>query len=493
MYEIKLFKGSPFDAKTETIAVIIKGKDMGKAWWIDEKLGNLFRNAVDYGDFSGNVGETILFYPSKLFKRYIVSSLGDEGLEGFRISVASVIDKVKNVSRDLVIYIPDDLGISLDDAVEQASLTIMLTLYDPSEKYKFKERKEYKLKRILINPSISKDHYEELIKRGITIGKAVNYARDIGNAPSSEMNPDNIEKEAMKLAREYGLKLRVYRGNELEKLGLNGILSVGKGGGHEPRLIILEYKGRDDDKWDLAIVGKTVTFDAGGLDLKTAQGMQDMKFDKCGGASVLGILKAVSELKLPVNIIGVLPVVENLPGPKAYKPRDIIKMYNGLTVEINSTDAEGRIILADALSFVEKNYNPKEIIDIATLTGAIVVALGNHAIGLFSTDDELANSLIETGDYTGERLWRMPLWKEYYDQLKSDIADLSNIGGRAGGAITAAAFLSKFVNNKKWAHLDIAGTAWVHEAGPKKPYYPKGATGIGVRLIVYYILKHLKK
>jgi len=365
-------------------------------------------------------------------------------------------------------------------------------MYNPGWRYKAREKKPPKLEKVLVNIQSSTNNLETRLYRGKIIGEAVNYARDIGNAPSSEMNPEGIEEKARELAREYGLGLRILHLDDLRREGLNGVIAVGSGGGVPPRLVILEYKGREGKEWDLAVVGKTVTFDAGGLDLKPASAMADMKFDKCGGAAALGVIKAVAELKLPVNIVAVLPAVENLPGPKAYKPRDVIKMYNGLTIEIGNTDAEGRIILADTLSYIEKNYKPSRIIDLATLTGAIVVALGNYAIGLFSTSDKLANDLIEIGEYTGERLWRMPLWKEYYEQLESEVADLNNIGGRPAGAITAAAFLSKFIEEtKEWVHLDIAGTAWVQEKGPKKPYYPKGATGIGVRLITYYIIKKL--
>ncbi len=490
MVSIGLYKGSPLDAPVSTIAVLIKGKDASPILWIDEKLGGLLRQAIDAGDFKGETGETILFYPtSTRFTRYIVASIGDEGLEGVRQAVASIVNKVKNIAPDIVIHIPHSLGVDLGDAVEQAACIIPMALYEPGGKYKAKTKKKIALKQVLLNPGVEANGLEERVKRGVIIGEAVNYARDIANAPPSIMNPDGIEAEARNLAEKNKLGIKVFREEDLRNLGLNGILAVGSGGGSSPRLIILEYRGRDSGEWDIAVVGKTVTFDAGGLDLKTAQAMADMKFDKSGGAAVLGVMKAVSELKTPVNVLGVLPVVENLPGPKSYKPRDIIKMYNGLTVEVNNTDAEGRIILADALAYIEKNYKPKEIIDLATLTGAIVIALGNHAIGLFSKDDDMAEKLIKTGLYTGEKLWRMPLWKEYYNQLESEVADISNVGGRAGGAITAAAFLSKFVEDtKKWSHLDIAGTAWVQEMGPKKPYYSKGATGIGVRLITYYIL-----
>ncbi len=482
------YKGDIFRSGCDTLAVLVKEKKYELIENIDKKFDNIFKHSVEIGDFKGETGEVILFYVNiNGIKRYVVASMGDEGLEGLRIAVANIVSKVKDYSERLLIYIPD-IGIDYSYAIEQSVISVEMTLYDPGNRYKAKEKKEVKLKEVYYSVMDSGDYSKE-IEKGIILAEAVNYARDIANAPSSEMDPDRVEEEAKKLAKELGLKIKVLHRKELEKQGLNGIIAVGRGGSSEPRLIILEYKGSNRDSWDIAVIGKTVTFDAGGLDIKTAEGMYNMKFDKSGGAAALGIIRAAAKLKLPVNLVIALPAVENMPGPNSYRPRDVIRMYNGLTVEVGNTDAEGRITLADALAYIEKNYRPKEIIDLATLTGAIVVALGNHAIGLFSNNDELARELTEVGEIVGERLWRMPLWKEYYEQLKSEVADINNVGGRPGGAITAAAFLSKFIENTAWAHLDIAGTAWVQQHGPKKPYYPKGATGVGVRLITYYIMR----
>lgn len=490
----KFYVGEILRSGCDTIIVLTRGKDIGLIKNIDERFGNLFRKVVETGDFKGDVGEAILLYPASNvdMERYVVASIGNEDLEGVRTAVANAILKVKDLSERTLMFIPKDLVPNVADAIEQSVISVELSLYDAGSKYKVKDKKEIKIKEVYYSSNDGVDHGPK-IDGGLKIARAVNYARDIANAPPSIMNPEGIEEEARKLAKEYRLNIKVYYYEDLKKLGLNGIIAVGSGGGVKPRLIILEYRGREEDKWDLALIGKTVTFDAGGLDLKRPESMIDMKFDKSGGAAALGIIKGLAELRLPVNVIVALPAVENLPGPKAYKPRDVIQMYNGLTVEIGNTDAEGRIVLADTLSFIEKNYAPKRIIDLATLTGAIVIALGNHAIGLFSNDDEFANELMDIGNFIGERLWRMPLWKEYYEQLKSDVADTNNIGGRPAGAITAAAFLSKFIENTKWVHLDIAGTAWVQQYGPKKPYYPKGATGIGVRLILYYLLVKIVK
>lgn len=467
---------------------------------IPKEIRDVFQELIDIiidsGDFRGEEKEVTIVYGKGRIKRLVLAGLGKEpDLETFREAIASATNSI--VEKQGVragLYLRDLKNVfKVDDLIDNSVLTIEITLFDPGKLFKTESKKLNLREVVLIVDNITED-IEEALKRSAIISDAVNYARRIAESPSSIMNPAKIEEEARKLAEQYGLKIKVFHKEDLEKMGMNGILAVGSGGGVPPRLIILEYRGRNSNEWDYAFVGKTVTFDAGGLNLKPTGYIDNMKYDKSGGAVVLGIMKAVAELKLPVNIVAALPVVENLPGPNAYKPRDIIKMYNGLTVEVGNTDAEGRLILADALSYVDKNYTPKQIFDLATLTGAIVIALGNYAAGLFTEDDDVAKKLYEIGWKIGERVWRMPLWKEYYEQLKSNIADTNNIGGRPAGAITAAAFLSKFISDKKkWVHLDIAGVSWVEKGYPKKPYYKPAATGFGVRLLTYYLLKNLEQ
>ncbi|OYT37893.1 MAG: leucyl aminopeptidase [Desulfurococcales archaeon ex4484_58] len=490
--------GDPVEAGVDSLIILIP-RDQEKPLIpsdAEQLFEGMISRVVELEKFRGDVNETLMFYPiDKPIKRVVLSGLGERpGLEEVRVAIGNAINLLSQKKavrigvclRNLL----DDFDIG--DLIFNVVTTIESTLYDPSEWFK-SEKNEVSLKEAILLIDREGD-YSEFVRRAVIVGDALNYARRIADTPSSIMNPEKIEEEARKLAEEYGLGIKVFHVEDLEKNGLNAILAVGRGGGVSPRLIVLEYRGRGGGDWDYGFIGKTVTFDAGGLDLKSAEGMSDMKYDKSGGASVLGIMKAVAELKLPYNIVAGIPVVENLPGPKAYKPRDIIKMYNGLTVEIGNTDAEGRLILADTLAYIDKNYKPKTIIDLATLTGAIVVALGNYAAGLFTENDKLANKLYELGWRIGERVWRMPLWREYYDQLKSEIADINNIGGRAAGAITAAAFLSKFVSDKsRWVHLDIAGTAWVQRGHPRKPYYKQVAIGYGVKLLVSLLLEELKK
>ncbi|MEK0382099.1 MAG: leucyl aminopeptidase, partial [Nitrosopumilus sp.] len=284
------------------------------------------------------------------------------------------------------------------------------------------------------------------------------------------------------------LKCKIISKDELRKKGFGGISAVGQGSKNEPKLIILEHnKGRRNDK-PVVLVGKAVTFDTGGISLKPGDKMDEMKFDKCGGCTVLGIMKAVSELKLPINVVGIIPSAENMPGGESFRPGDIVRLYSGKTAEILNTDAEGRLILADALSYGIKQYSPKSIIDFATLTGACIVALGNNVAALVSNNQRLSEKIKKSSEKTSEEIWQLPINDDYMDMIKSNVADMRNIGmGRAAGTITAAAFLANAVDETPWAHLDIAGTAWTQDASKKKSYNPKGATGFGVRLILDYL------
>jgi leucyl aminopeptidase len=466
----------------------------GERTIIDDKINEFFKGlpskVIRAEGFKAEAGSTITIYLEEgEFKRLVITGVGDCTLEDFRVGVASAVAALSKTRAEKILFSLEGLPLDGDEAAENIVIASELTLYDPGYTYKSREKPERRIKSIGIHDPRGKVN-RSVIDLASKVADSVNYARMIGDAPSSEMNPEKIEEEARKLAEKYGLTMKVLHAEDLAKEGLNGILAVGKGGSVSPRLIILGYKGRSGEDWDVAVVGKTVTFDAGGLNIKPTGYIEEMKFDKCGGAAALGIIRAAASLKIPVNLLAVLPVVENMPGGNSYRPKDVLRMYNGLTVEVNNTDAEGRLILADALSYVEKNYSPSEIFDLATLTGAVVIALGNYAAGLFTENDEKARKLYELGLKTGEKVWRLPLWKEYYAQLKSDVADVSNIGGRPAGSITAAAFLSKFVEHKdRWVHLDIAGTTWVQKGHPKKPYYKNAATGFGVRLLTYYLIE----
>jgi leucyl aminopeptidase len=294
------------------------------------------------------------------------------------------------------------------------------------------------------------------------------------------MTPSDLAREARQVARKKGVTLRILDVARMKKLGMHALLGVARGSSEPAKFIILEYYGRRKSDPPIALVGKGLTFDSGGISIKPSEKMDEMKSDMAGGAAVMGAIMAAAELKLPVNVVGLIPATENLPGGRAYKPGDILKSLSGQTIEVITTDAEGRLILADALTYASR-YRPAAIIDLATLTGACIVALGGQVIGMLGNDDGLKSQIRRAADRTGERVWELPLWEDYHELIKSDIADFKNSGGRAGGTITAAAFLSKFVGNVPWVHLDIAGPSWLTK---DKPYIPKGASGVGVRLMV---------
>lgn len=323
------------------------------------------------------------------------------------------------------------------------------------------------------------------IKWLTTVIPAVSFARDLVNTPSSDMTPTALAEAAIALTGK-GVTVKVLDASAAKKEGMWSYLSVAKGSAEPPKFIVIEYTGAASaEAAPVAIIGKSITFDSGGISLKPADGMEKMKYDMAGGAAALGIIRAAAEMSLPVNLVAVLPATENMPGGHATRPGDVVTAITGKTIEILNTDAEGRLVLADAIGYAIKYYKPSVIIDMATLTGACSIALGNEAIAMMGNNEALINDLKKASDQTYELVWQMPLYEEYKEYLKSDVADIKNIGGRTGGLVTAAYFLSEFVTDIPWVHLDIASTAF---ADKDKPYICKGATGIGVRLIMNYLL-----
>lgn len=325
---------------------------------------------------------------------------------------------------------------------------------------------------------------EKTIEKGQILAEAANRARDMVNEPANFMTPAAMAEAARRFAATYGLKVEVLEREKMKELGMGGLLGVSQGSQQPPRFIILGYRGRPSDEIDLALVGKGITFDSGGIDIKPSEGMEEMKGDMAGGASVMATLAALAQLKPKINVTALVPATENLPSGTAMKPGDIITAMNGKTIEVLNTDAEGRLILADALSYAKK-IGAKAIVDVATLTGACHVALGTVCSGTFTNDQALADKVIAAGKETGELMWQLPMYEEYKEQLKSDVADIKNIGNRYGGAITGAKFLEEFVDKTPWVHLDIAGTYYTDK---EKGYTIKGATGIPVRTLINLVL-----
>ena len=328
----------------------------------------------------------------------------------------------------------------------------------------------------------------KVIKTAEIIADGAIFTKSIANLPPNECTPTTLANFAKATSKKNKMNCKIISEPELKKRGFGGISAVGQGSKNQPKLMILEHNHGQKNEKPIVLVGKAVTFDTGGISLKPGSGMDEMKFDKCGGCTVLGIMKTVSELKLPINVVGIIPSVENMPGGESYRPGDIIKLFSGKTAEILNTDAEGRLILADALSYGEKQYSPKAIIDFATLTGACIVALGTNVAAIVSNNERLTKKINDASKRTTEEVWELPLNQDYMDMIKSDVADMKNVGiGRAAGTITAEAFLKNSIENTPWVHIDIAGVAWTQGATKEKSYNPKGATGFGVRLILDYL------
>ncbi|MDP7553793.1 MAG: leucyl aminopeptidase [Candidatus Thioglobus sp.] len=321
------------------------------------------------------------------------------------------------------------------------------------------------------------------VLKGVAIAKGMALTRNLGDLPSNICTPSHLAETAKSLAQSYNLKYEILEESDMQSMGMNSLLSVSKGSNEPGKLISISYNSAGDEK-PIVLVGKGVTFDSGGISLKPGAKMDEMKFDMCGAASVLGVMRAIAEMKLPVNLTVVVPTVENMPAHNASKPGDVVKSMSGQTIEILNTDAEGRLILCDALTYCEK-FDPKVVIDIATLTGAVIIALGKHHSGLMVNDQSLADDLKEAGSDAMDTVWQLPLDDEYDELLKSNFADMANIGGREAGTVTAACFLARFTKDYRWAHIDIAGTAWI--GGSKK-----GATGRPVPLLTEYIMKQIK-
>lgn len=327
------------------------------------------------------------------------------------------------------------------------------------------------------------------INIGVILAESQNYMRELNEQPANLMTPRKVAEEAVRLGKKYRpLSVRTYDERALKKMKMDTLLSVSRGSAEPPRFVVIEYKGAKKPFYGL--MGKGITFDSGGISLKPSKNMHEMKYDKSGALAVLGAMRAVAELKLPVRIMAVLALTENMPSGSAQKPGDVWKAHNGKTVEVLNTDAEGRLVMADSLAYLAEK-KPDGIIDMATLTGAVIIALGKHAIGLFSNDDKLAQTIERAGNKAHERVWRMPMWKEYSEMMKSDVADLKNVSGTGeAGSVTAAVFLKEFVGDVKWAHLDIAGFMNISNA---HPYMEKGASGAGVRLLTETLLFISKK
>jgi leucyl aminopeptidase len=451
----------------------------------------VIRDIVDSKEFTGKEGSISVIHNNagSSIKRVLLLGMGDRKKlepDKTRNLTGKVVNKSKELATDEFVIIPFK-GID-NEHVSAIVEGIKLSDYSFSNYKKNEDSADLNQVRILTGKDLTA--IQNIIKSASVISDAVIFTRDISNLPPNDCSPKVLASFSEKLSVNSKIKVRVIKKEEMETYGFGGILAVGRGSSNPPNLIVIEYSGSSKNEKPIVVVGKAVTFDTGGISIKPSEKMEEMKYDKCGGCNVIGIMKAISDLNLKTNVIGVIPAVENMPSGDSYRPGDIIKMYNSKTVEVLNTDAEGRIILGDALAFAVKTFAPQSIIDMATLTGAAIIALGSNVAAMMGNNRELVTKILEYSKQTGEKIWELPLFNEHKEQLKSSNADIKNIGGRGGGAITAAAFLSYFVDDIPWVHLDIAGTAWNQEGTKEKTYNPKGATGFGIRTIVKFIASH---
>src|SRR3954467_15953033 len=491
--EFSIKSGSPEKQRTGCLVIgVYEGRKLSPAARdVDNACRNALSDVLRRGDLEGKVGTTLLLHNISPLPadRVLLVGLGKErefNESAYRASLNAAMKAIRSTGTIEACICLTDLAVKKRDTgwkIEQAAIAVMEGAY----RFDRMKSKPPEIKKTLRKVMLHVGKRNEIAEgeaaaaRATAIAEGVALAKDLGNLPPNVCTPTYLGEQAIELGKTHGLRVEVLEQKEIEKLGMGSFLAVARGSKQPPRFIVMEYRGAKADEPPVALVGKGITFDTGGISIKPSAEMDEMKFDMCGAASVFGTMKAVALLKLPMNVVGVVPTTENMPGGNAVKPGDIVTSMSGQTVEILNTDAEGRLILCDALTYVER-FKPAAVVDIATLTGAMVIALGNVATGLFANSDPLARELVQAGDDAWDRAWHLPLWDDYQEGLKSNFADIPNIAGRAGGSITAACFLSRFAKSYAWAHLDIAGTAWKSGA-------EKGATGRPVGLLTHFLLR----
>ena len=500
--KIDVVKADLLDSKAEAVAVGVFNdlKLNERLEIIDRILNSEISNILKGKKFSGDIGQ--LYGISTLGKlpygRLILVGLGDKtkfDLEAMKKAAAYAALAAKNSNVKILgsdLHNVKGVHFGNEGLVRASAEGFYLSMYEFSE---FKTQELEKIKRldtilILEEDDKAVSRVAAAVKEVEVVTNSVYMARDLVNRPPSSKMPKEIARYAEHVAKTTGIKIKVYDKADLEKMGMNAILAINRGSAEEPRLVVMDYNPEAEDS--IALVGKGITFDSGGLNIKPFEGMRDMKQDMAGAATVIATVAAASILKLPLRVIGIAALTENMPGPNAIKCGDIVKTYNGKTIEILNTDAEGRVVLSDALAFAEK-MKPKAIIDLATLTGAVNVALGRYYTGALGNNEELMKKVKKAGEHSGEKVWELPLTDEYMEMVKGDLADVRNIGKLPGeaGVMSGAAFLKNFIESTPWVHLDIAGTAFLADADTLRPYLQKGATGVGVRMLIE-LLKNWK-
>ena len=491
--EVQTSPGSYKEQDVQALAVAVfkdEKANEGILKELDEASGGVVSSVIDSEELKGKEGETVYVHlasgGSLRARRLLLVGVGSrEDYSPAQVSqmagAATRFLRGKNIKTIGLMARADG---DAEKVAAAAAEGAVIALFEP-DKYRTIDKEARTIEKLLL---VAEGADEEALKRGAergrVVGESVNFTRDLANEPGAYMTPTNLAERAHEIAKEFGLSIDVLDESRMEQEGMGALLSVSRGSEEDAKLIILKYTPRDAAAQDednlLAFVGKGITFDSGGISLKPGENMELMKYDMTGGATVLGAMRAIAQLKPGIPVLGVVPASENLPSGKATKPGDVVRAMSGKTIEIINTDAEGRLILSDAICYAKK-LGAKRIIDMATLTGAVSIALGDVNTAVLGTDQSLIDEIIAAGKEVGEKFWQLPLDKEYTKQIKSDIADIKNVGGRKAGTITAAAFLKEFADGVSWAHLDIAGTAWGDDA---KPYRSKGPTGIAVRTLI---------
>lgn len=490
--EIKVIVGDIAAIEADAIVVNVF-EDMehpeGETAVVDKALDGAISELISQGEIKGKLNQiTVIHTLGKLpAKRVVVAGLGkqpDVTQDKVRGVVAEVCRLLQRKSVSDVVTVAQGQGIAAittEGAAQAITEGALLGTYEFRRHItKAAENGEIKQLTIIEADGSKQPALEQGCHRGRIIAGATNLARDMVNEPANYMAPGDMAETARNLAETYGLALEVLEREQMQELGMGALLGVAQGSRQPPKFIVLRYQGSDSDKINLVLIGKGVTFDSGGISLKPGEGMDDMKGDMAGGAAVMAAISAVAQLKPKINVTAIVAATENLPGGSALKPGDVLTAMNGKTIEVANTDAEGRLTLADALGYARK-LNAELIVDVATLTGACRVALGDICSGAFSNNQELVDQVIAAGEAAGERIWQMPMYDEYKEQNKSGVADIKNTGGRYAGAITAAQFLAEFADDTPWVHLDIAGPSMLEKG---RSYLAKGATGVPVRTLV---------
>jgi len=493
--EFSTKRGTPEKRATPCIAVgVYAGRKLSaSAETLDRASQGSLRDVLRRGDMEGKLGATLLLYrvAGVAAERVLLVGLGGEAdmhEREYREAARAAVKAAQETGAGSATLCFTEIRAGRRDTAWKARQVALVAAecayhFDSMKSKKTEPRPLAHIE--LLTAARDLSAAARGLREGGAIGAGMSLAKDLGNLPGNVCTPAFLAEQARKIARECKLGVEVLERKDMEKLGMGSLLSVAQGSRQPPKLIVLHYAGGAKKAKPVVLVGKGITFDSGGISLKPGAEMDEMKFDMCGAASVLGALRACAEMKLKLNVVGVIPTTENMPGGAASKPGDIVTSLSGQTIEVLNTDAEGRLILCDALTYAER-FEPAAVVDIATLTGACVIALGHVASGLYSNKDALARELLAAGDEAYDRAWHMPLWDDYQEQLKSNFADMANIGGRPAGSVTAACFLSRFAKKFDWAHLDIAGTAW-------KSGKDKGATGRPVALLADFLMKRAGK